>query len=141
MQKFIFNSPNLFPHETSFPKSILNIPGKDDVEAYSEPIRTSNMLLFAKIVKGYLLLTISAKVSTLHVWLGSENAFGIFRPFMNEKVCRYTNADLINSLYVRVHIKIILWKFHIPNPQNSRDFYPWSLQNVCLQTIRNNRVR
>ena len=110
-------------------------------EAYSEPSRTSNMELFAKIIKGYLLLTIFVKISTLDVWLGAEYASRIFRSFMNEKVCRYTNADLINSLYVHVHSKITPWKFHILNPQNSLVFYPRSLQNVCLQTIRTNRIR
>ena len=130
-----------FPHETSFPKSILNIPGKEGVEAYSEPSRTSNMELFVKIIKDYLLLTIFTKISTLDVWLGAEYASRIFRSFMNEKVCRYTNADLINSLYVHVHSKITPWKFHILNPQNSLVFYPRSLQNVCLQTIRTNRIR
>ena len=48
--KFIFHSLKFFPHETSFPKSTLNIPGKEDVEAYSEPSRTSNMGLFEKII-------------------------------------------------------------------------------------------
>ena len=74
---------------------------------YSEPSRTSNIELFANIVKGYLLLTIFAKISMLGVLLGSKYVSEIFMPFMNEKVCRYTNADLIVSLYVRVHMKII----------------------------------
>ena len=34
------------------------------------------------------------------------------------------NADLKISLYVCVQIKIISWKFHIPNPKNSRVIYP-----------------
>ena len=111
----LFNSPNFFLHETFFPKSISNIPGKEGVEAYSEPSWTSNMELFVEIVKGYLLLTIFAKLSILDVWLGCEYASGIFRPFMNKKVSRYTNADLILSLYVRVHIKAIPWKFQFSN--------------------------
>ena len=98
------------------------------------------MELFAKIIKDYLLLTIFAKISTLDVWLGAEYASRIFRSFMNEKVCRHTNADLINSLYVHVHSKITPLKFHILNPQNSLVFDPRSLQNVCLQTIRTNRI-
>ena len=59
-----FNSPNFFSHENFFPKSILNIPGKEDVEAYLEPSRTSNMELFAKIVKGYFAVNYFRK--TLH---------------------------------------------------------------------------
>ena len=106
-----FNSPNFFPPETFFPKSMLNIPGKEDVEAYSKPSRTSNMELFAKIVKDHLMLTIFSKLSILDGWLGSEYAYRIFRPFMNKNVFRYTNADLVLSLYVRVHIKIIPWRF------------------------------
>ena len=35
-------------------------------------------------------------------------------------ILRYTNADLKNSLYVRVHLKTIPWKFCILNPKNSR---------------------
>ena len=106
-----FSFPNFFRPETFFPKSILNIPGKEDVEAYLKPSRISNMELFAKIVKGYLMLTIFAKLSILHGWLGSEYAYGILRSFMNKKVFRYTNADLTLSLYVRVHIKVTPWKF------------------------------
>ena len=37
---------------------------------------------------------------------------------------RYTNADLKISLYVRVHIKLVLWKFHILNPKNSQAICP-----------------
>ena len=40
---------------------------------------------------------------------------------------RYTNADLKISLYVRVKIKTIPWKFCILNPNSSRDIYRWSL--------------
>ena len=68
---------------------------------YSEPSRTSNIELFANIVKGYLLLTIFAKISMLGVLLGSKYVSEIFMPFMNEKVCRYTKYT------VRVHMKII----------------------------------
>ena len=135
MRKFIFNSPNFFPQETSFPKSLLNIPTNEDVKAYSEPSGTSNMELFAKIIKGYLLLIIFVKISTLDVWLGAEYASGIFRPFMNEIFCRYTNAALINSLYVRVHTKIIPWKFHILDHQNFWVFYPWMFVYKQWETI------
>ena len=31
------------------------------------------------------------------------------------------------SLYVRVHIKTILWKFRILTPKNSRVIFPWNL--------------
>ena len=37
---------------------------------------------------------------------------------------RYTNADSKISLYVRVQAKILLQKFRIPNPKNSRVIYP-----------------
>ena len=61
---------------------------------------------------------------------------------------RYTNADLKFSLYVRVNIKTISWKFRILNPKNSPFIYSWSLYfskkvgyfltysivSVCLQT-------
>ena len=47
-------------------------------------------------------------------------------------------ADL--KIRVRVHIKIILWKFRILNPRNSRVVYPESLRNVYLQTYKNKRI-
>ena len=33
-------------------------------------------------------------------------------------------------IYVRVHKKIILWKFRILNPKSFRVIYPEGLQNV-----------
>ena len=41
----------------------------------------------------------------------------------NEMTQRYTNADLKISLYVRVHIKLIPWKFRLLNPENSEVIY------------------
>ena len=41
-------------------------------EAYSEPSQKYKMELFAKINKGYKLLTIFAKSAILDVWLGSK---------------------------------------------------------------------
>ena len=102
-----FNSPNSFPPETFFTKSILNIPWQEVLEAYWKPSQTTNKGHFAKIVIAYLMLTIFAKLSILDGLLGFDYAYRIFRPFMNKKVFRYTNADLILSLYVRVYIKII----------------------------------
>ena len=55
-----------------------NVPGKEDVDTYSEPSRTSKMELFAKIVKGFLPLTTFAKTSILDVPLGSEYASRMF---------------------------------------------------------------
>ena len=43
----ILNSPNFFPRETFFPETIINLPGKEDVEMYSKPSRTSKTELFA----------------------------------------------------------------------------------------------
>ena len=40
---------------------------------------------------------------------------------------RYTNADLKTTLYVRVRIKNVPWKFSILNPMNSRVIYPSNL--------------
>ena len=37
---------------------------------------------------------------------------------------RYPNVDLKISLYVRVYIKTIPWKFRILNPKSSRVIYP-----------------
>ena len=53
---------------------------------------------------------------------------------------RYINADLKISIYVRAHIKGIPCKFCILNPKSFRVIYPLSLQNICLQTYRNNRI-
>ena len=46
-------------------------------ESYSEPIQTSKMELFGKIVNGFSPLTIFAKSYILDVWLGSENASAV----------------------------------------------------------------
>ena len=40
---------------------------------------------------------------------------------------RYTNADLKIFLCFCANIKSMPWKFHIPNPKNSRVICPWSL--------------
>ena len=38
-------------------------------------------------------------------------------------------------------MKILPWKFCIRNPKISLVIYPQSLQNVCLQAFKNNRIR
>ena len=50
-------------------------------EAYSEPCQTSKIESFAKIVNGFMPLTIFAKRSILDVWQGSEYASGKHEPF------------------------------------------------------------
>ena len=54
--------------------------------------------------------------------------------------CTCALMHIWHSLYARVQIKMIPWKFHILNPKNSWVIYPWSLWNVCLQKYRNNRI-
>ena len=53
LQKFILYLSHFFPHKTSVPKSIWNIPGKENVETYSQPSQASKMELFAKIVTDF----------------------------------------------------------------------------------------
>ena len=43
------------------------------------------------------------------------------------------------SLYVCVQKKVIIWKFSMLNPKKSPVIYPLSLQNICLQTCRNDK--
>ena len=45
------------------------------------------------------------------------------------------------SIYIRVHIKMILWKFRILNPKSFRVIYRQSLWNVYLETFRDNIIR
>ena len=44
--------------------------------------------------------------------------------FWKEDLKVYTYADLKIFLYGRVQVNIILWKFSILNPKNSRVIYP-----------------
>ena len=44
------------------------------LDPYSEPSQTSEMELFAKLVKGFLRLTVFAKSYILDIWLGFEDA-------------------------------------------------------------------
>ena len=54
-------------------------------ELYLEPIQTSKMELFVKIVNSLMPLTILTKRSILDVWLGSENTTKIF----NKSFCEF----------------------------------------------------
>ena len=45
------------------------------LDPYSEPSQTSKMELFAKLVKGFLPLTVFAKSYILDIWLGFEDAY------------------------------------------------------------------
>lgn len=39
-ENLFLNSPNFFPHKTSFPKSMYKVLGKEDGEMYSKPSQT-----------------------------------------------------------------------------------------------------
>ena len=62
----------------------------------------------------------------LHDTSGESLICIIFKNLQSEP-SRCTNADLKISQHVRIHIKTISWKFHIPNPKNSRMINPWRL--------------
>ena len=51
-----------------------------------------------------------------------------------------TNADLKMCQYLRLHMKIICWRFHNKTPFNFWDLRRWHVWKVCLQTFRNNRI-
>ena len=42
--------------------------------------------------------------------------------------------------YLRLHMKIIRWRFHIKTPFTFWDMRTWDMWKVCLQTFRNNRI-
>ena len=50
----------------------------------------------------------------------------------------YTNADLKICQYLRIHMKIICWRFHIKTPIAFWDMHTWDMWKVGLQTLRNN---
>ena len=56
----------------------LSMPTKA-AEAHSEPIQTSKVDLWAKIINGFQQLAVLAKSSTWDIWLGSECASEFFR--------------------------------------------------------------
>ena len=70
------NSTKFFPRKTSFSKNILNIPGKEDLETYSEPSRTSSFL--QKYLKAFAVISFRKKI-VLDVRLGSEYDSRMFR--------------------------------------------------------------
>ena len=49
----------------------------------------------------------------------------------------YTNADLKICQYLRLHMKVICWKFHIKTPFTFWDMRTWDMWKVSLQTFRN----
>ena len=52
----------------------------------------------------------------------------------------YTNADLKTFQYLRLHMKIICWRFHRKTHFNFWDMGLWDMWKVCLQPSRNNWI-
>ena len=50
---------------------------------------------------------------------------------MNIYRLRYTNADLRICHYLRLHMKIIFWRFHIKTHFTFWDMRTWVMWNVC----------
>ena len=74
------NSPSFFAYGNFFPKSILNVPGKEDLEMYSELSRTLNMELFV----------LNDFFKKLHLWCSTGLWIRLWniQSFMNEKDCK-----------------------------------------------------
>ena len=53
---------------------------------------------------------------------------------------KYSNADLKICQYLRLHMKLICWRFHIKTPFTFWDMRTWDMWKVCLQTYRNNQI-
>ena len=54
---------------------------------------------------------------------------------------RYANADLKILQYLCLHMEIICWRFHIKTPFTFWNMCSWDMWKVCLQILRNNRIR
>ena len=84
--------PIYFPHETSFPKSIWNIPEKN-VETHSELSWTSKMELFAKIIIFFAVNCFCEKLhlgSTgfwIHLW-GAQSFIALMAKLSNRLNCQ-----------------------------------------------------
>ena len=76
--------------------------------------------------------------------------FGIFSLCFIVLICKnfrfasnklmHTNADLKICQYICLLLKIISRRLHIKTPFTFLDMCTWDMQNVCLQTFRNNRI-
>ena len=60
-------------------------------EAHSKPYKTSDVELFAKLIKNWISLDRFKKNSVLDVWNGSEYAFAAWK--LNCKVCYMLQLD------------------------------------------------
>ena len=47
---------------------------------------------------------------------------------------KYINADLKICQYIRLHVKIIWWRFRIKTPFTFWDMRTWDVWKICLQT-------
>ena len=80
-------------------------------EVYSEPSRTSKVVLFAKIVNGFHLLTIFAKGSILDVRMGSEYASTSYYETKIQKVEKMRNRSKQDKNYILRNFKNINLRF------------------------------
>ena len=51
---------------------------------------------------------------------------------------RYTNVDFKICQYLRLHVNITCWRFHIKTPFTFWDMRTCDMWKICLQTFRNN---
>ena len=42
--------------------------------------------------------------------------------------------------YLRLHMKMICWRFYIKTPFTFWDMCTWDMRKVCIKTFRNNRI-
>ena len=80
-------------------------------EVYSEPSRTSKVVLFAKIVNGFHLLTIFAKGSILDVRMGSEYASTSYYETKIQKAEKMRNRSKQDKNYILRNFKNINLRF------------------------------
>ena len=86
----------------------LNVNNHNELEAYLKPCQTSKMLLFAKIIDGFQLLTVCAKKKfILDVWQGSEYASVIYPKCSWWKITQFDND---NSIYLDHFGLELTWK-------------------------------
>ena len=76
------------------------------------------------------------------IWLKANKTLHLFGKYPNMShvwVCylRYNNAYLKICLYLRLHMKIICWRFHSKTPFIFWDMRTWDMWKVCLKTFRN----
>ena len=90
---------------------------------------------------GVFFYTSSAHIKpSIHLLHKAHNRSSHRRCSVKKVFSRYTNGDQKICQYLRLHMKILCWRFHIKASFTFWDMRSWDMWKVCLQTFRNNSI-